>query len=357
MKFPSQLRNASLALLAGFEMQQALAQSTCWVKPDNVHTVTYPLGLGTVYVPKDAKTGSVIGVFDQPFSLTSNEGRFVQCENDGAHTLAFNAVAQAPIHAGTLPPVMGEDVNGKVFETGISGIGAMIRLGHPFDGVAPGSFVPLTRPVVPFNALLTANVVLPVNPLVGRVTLIKTGPILPGPQVVDTALFYGRFSLIPRTMEFQLRATVMQAQCDSAVVSDDPVRLGDWGSAYFAAPGTGTTPVTFSIRLGNCESDPGDVNIAWANIRLDGVSGSAPVPGVSGAFSLTSDSTAQGIAVQIMRSDGLTPIPLGQDVPMITVSPGNTVLDMSARYYQIGDKAQVRPGLAKGALNFTVSYQ
>lgn len=357
MKAPLQLSVWALALSAALDVRPALAQSTCWVRPDNVPDMTYPINLGTVYVPRDARIGSVIGLFDQSFSLTSSEGRYVQCENDGVSTLTFNALGIAPIFAGSLPPVQGEDLTGKVFETGIAGIGAMIRLGHPLDGQAANSFVPIGRPIVPFNALFSGDGIVPITPLRGQVTLIKTGAITPGPQMVDTALFYGRFNLVPRTMQVQLRANVIQAHCNAAAVSDDPVQLGDWRATQFTAPGATTTPVPFNIRLSGCEADPDDHNQAWATVRLDGVNGSVPVPGVNGAFSLTTDSTAQGVAVQILRGDGQTPIELQQEVPLTTLTAGDTVLDLSARYYQTAQARDVKAGLAKGSLSFTVSYQ
>jgi type 1 fimbria pilin len=42
---------------------------------------------------------------------------------------------------------------------------------------------------------------------------------------------------------------------------------------------------------------------------------------------------------------------------MVTITPGNTVLNFSARFYQTGASNTVRPGLAKGALSFTMTYQ
>lgn len=349
---------AALALAAAIQIQPAMAQSTCWIRPDNNPGMTYDLNLGAVYVPRDAVAGSVIGVFEQPFGLTSNEGRYVECQNDGVSVLTFITRSQAPIFPGTLPPVLGQDFNGKVYETGVPGIGAVIRLGHPFDGLAADAFEPQGEPLVPFMALLRANVAaLPISPLLGQVTLVKTGPIAPGPHMVDTPLFHGEFSLVPRAIDFNIRAHVIQAQCNAAAVSDDPVKLGEWRATQFSAPGTTTTPTPFSIRLSNCESDPNDDNLAWATVRLDGVNGSTPVPGVDGAFSLTSDSTAQGVAVQILRGDGVTPIALQQEVPIATLTPGDTVLDLSARYYQTAQANGVKAGQAKGSLSFTISYQ
>ncbi|RMN94500.1 Fimbrial protein [Pseudomonas coronafaciens pv. coronafaciens] len=350
---------AALALIAGAHTGLVQAQSFCAIRPA-VGTLNYHINVGTLYAPKDAKAGAVIGMADLPFSISSSESGNVYCVNDG-HTLTFNSRAINPPFAGTLPPVNGEDVSGKVLDTGIPGIGAIIKLEHPFDGVAAGSFIPLGKlPTVPFNAQMQYNLPAPLimQNLQGSVTLVKTGVIAPGPQVIGNQMFYAALSAISgRAFEVRLSGTVMQAQCGASAVSDDPVKLGDWRVSDFKGPTKGTPPVAFNIRLGACEADPADVNIAWANIRLDGVSGSMPVPGTPGGFTLTSDSTAGGVGIQIMRNDGLTPVALGADVPIAPVASGTTMLDFSARYFQIDDTVAIQAGEAKGALSFTISFQ
>lgn len=358
MKFSPRLWAISVALIAGLPATPVFAANSCWIYPSGnlADSFTYQYNIGSVYVPKDAAVGSVIGMFDQPFSKTSQEGRYVRCENDTS-VQTFITRTVAPIFPNPLPPVQGEDVTGKVFETGIPGVGAMVKLRHPFDGIARYSFIPNTPPTVPFLALLRGVVPsLQITPLLGNVTLIKTGPIAPGPQPVDRLLFYAQFSLIPRAFDFHLSGTVVQAQCNVSTVSDDPVNLGDWRTSDFSRAGEGTTPVAFNIRLGNCAADPGNVNVAWANIRLDGVNGSLPIPGIDGAFTLTGDSSAAGVGIQILRGDGLTPVPLARNVPLVALTPGDTVMDLSARYIQTGDSRDVVPGQAKGALSFTISY-
>lgn len=358
MNFSLKRCSGLLALVASFQTDLALAVSECWVRPAP-GPMTFHLNVGAVYVPRDAAVGSVIGQLDRPFSTVTSEGRYVYCNNIAGSILTFNARAVAPIFSGSLPPVEGEDVTGKIFETGIPGIGARIKLRHPFDGVAGDSFVPLTPPTVPFNAQLfnATPVPLRITVLEGNVTLVKTGTIAPGPQTVDRTLFDSRFSMIPKAFDFQLTGTVIQAQCDVSTVSDDPVKLGEWSTSAFTGPGYGTPKVDFNIVLGNCEVDPGDINVAWAHIRLDGVNGSTPIAGVEGGFTLTTDSTAKGIGIQILRSDGITPVPLGRDIPLMPISPGNTVLDLSARFYQTGDTRDIVAGDAKGSLSFTISFQ
>jgi len=358
MNFSLKRCSGLLALAASFQTDLALAVSECWVRP-TPGPMTFHLNIGAVYVPRDAAVGSVIGQLDRPFSTVVSEGRYVYCNNIAGSILTFNARAVAPIFSGSLPPVEGEDVTGKIFETGIPGIGARIKLRHPFDGVAGDSFVPLTPPTVPFNARLTAATPVPlrITVLEGNVTLVKTGPIAPGPQTVDRTLFDSRFSMITKAFDFQLTGTVIQAQCGVSTVSDDPVKLGEWSSSAFTGPGYSTSPVNFNIALGSCELDPGDINLAWAHIRLDGVNGSTPITGVEGGLTLTTDSTAKGIGIQLLRSDGITPVPLGRDIPLMPISPGNTVLDLSARFYQTGDTRDIVAGDAKGSLSFTISFQ
>lgn len=48
---------------------------------------------------------------------------------------------------------------------------------------------------------------------------------------------------------------------------------------------------------------------------------------------------------------------LSTKVPLIAISPGTTVLDFNARFYQTEPSSAVRPGLAKGALSFTLTYK
>jgi type 1 fimbria pilin len=141
-------------------------------------------------------------------------------------------------------------------------------------------------------------------------------------------------------------------------VSADPVQLGEWDSADFTGPGYTTPAVPFSITLSNCETDTSGAVVATANIVLDGVKGSTPVgPPTSGVFSLTSDSAAEGVGIQVLKADGVTAMPLQTEVPMMAITSGNIVLNFNARFYQTGASSAIRPGIAKGALSFTITYK
>ncbi len=323
--------------------------------------------VGTLYVARDARIGSVIGTVDMNARTTDLAGLEAACTNDGTALLEFNAVATAPVFPGIVDPINGEDVTGKIIQTNIPGVGIRVKLGFPYmaPAVCANCFVPVDGdPSVPYLALndhqrmLTS---LQITHLTNRVTLVKTGPIPSGPHVLDgSELWSASVTTLGRIMRYGVVGTVIQAQCSVGAnpVSADPVKLGDWDTTDFTGPGFTTAPVPFSIALSNCETDTRAGFVATAHIQLDGVKGSTPIgPPSSGVFSLTSDSDAQGLGIQILKADAVTPMELQTEVPLTAITPGDIVLNFNARFYQTGPSSAVRPGLAKGALSFTMTYK
>ncbi|MBH2035416.1 MAG: type 1 fimbrial protein [Pseudomonadales bacterium] len=325
--------------------------------------MSYQRDMGTLYVPRDARVGAVIGGIDLYRSTPNNAGLTAECSNDGNHNLEFNARATAPIFPGPLDPINGEDVTGKILQTNIPGVGVRIKLGIPLNGVGDNSFVPNGPPTVPYDAFNNMRLLIPIrlNSLANRLTLVKTGPIDPGQHTLDgRELFSGHLSDLGKVFSFGMIGTIVQAQCtvDALPPGSDPVQLGDWDAADFTHTGFTTQAMPFSIRLSACVTDPGSGFIATANIQLDGVKGSMPIgPTSNGVFSLTSDSAAEGMGIQILKADGTTPVELSKEMPVIAISPGSTSLDFSARFYQTEPADAIRPGLAKGALSFTITYK
>jgi type 1 fimbria pilin len=355
------------ALVAGAMAQSAMAEDVnsngCrWNGASGL--MTYNIDAGTVYVPRDARPGSLIGTFDRFFFRNNAEGLAVECHNDGTDSIGFEATAIAPIFPGSLPPLNGADLNGKVLETGLNnGIGARIRLGFPFQQACTGNYFCSSDLVVPFtaradHAYITAIRLAASN---SNVTLIKTGPLAAGPNSFSRRLFSASVTGLNTIFAYDIVGTVIQSQCSILAnpVSADPVKLGTWPASSFTHPGFTTPPTNFSITLSDCESDPSGGNVATAHIRLDGVNGSVPVGDASqGVFTLGDDSTASGIGIQILRDDGLTPVALGVEVPLVAINPtGTTTLPFTARFFQTEDRANVRSGVAKGSLGFTVTYQ
>jgi type 1 fimbria pilin len=350
------------AMLVGSCMAPVAMAANCTWNTGGPSMMNYQRNIGTLYVPRDARVGTVIGSIDLNNSTPNNAGLIVECRNDGSQRLDFNARATAPIFPGPLDPINGEDVTGKILQTNIPGVGVRIKLGHPFDGRANNSFVPIGAPTVPYDGISDKALLNPItlNSLSNRVTLVKTGPLAPGPNTLDgSELFSGHFTDLGKVFGYGLIGTIIPAQCSVGAnpVSADPVPLGDWDTADFVGPGYATPSVPFTITLSQCETDPGAGFIAKANIRLDGILGSAPIgPTTDGIFSLTTDSDAKGMGIQILKADG-TPLELATEVPLIAISHGSTTLDFNARFYQTEPATAVRPGLAKGALSFTLTYK
>ncbi|WP_440814265.1 fimbrial protein [Pseudomonas syringae] len=327
--------------------------------------------IGALYVAREAEIGSVIGSIDIK-AITSDPANLeVRCSNDGTALLEFRAAATAPVFPGVVGPINGEDVTGKILQTNIPGVGVRTKLGIP---LAPPSGDPCNNCFIPVDGDSTVPYLgvhdhrrmpspMRIVQLRNEVTLVKIGPIPSGPQLLDgSELWSGSVTPLGKIMSFGLTGTLYQAQCSvgADAVSADPVQLGEWDSADFTGPGFATTAVPFSIALSNCETDPdpGTGFIATAHIQLDGVQGSMPVgPTHSGVFSLTSDSTAQGMGIQVLKADAITPMELQTEVPLSVISPGSTVLNFHARFYQTHANSAIRPGLAKGALSFTMTYK
>jgi type 1 fimbria pilin len=278
-------------------------------------------------------------------------------------TLSYASTASVPVFSGTLPPVNGQDMNGKVLQTNIPGVGAHIRLGLHYDGTSANAFAPdnpREGARVPFTATARTGMLteFPASNHHNVVTLVKIGAIPAGPQNLDgSELFRGTYSDVGTATSFGLTGTVIQAQCTvtSNPVSADPVQLGEWQSSDFTGPGFTTATVPFNIQLSNCETDSSGATIATAHMKLEGKDGSVSVDPALGVFSLTSNSSAKGVGIQILKADGITPMPLDTEVPLVTLSPGDIRVHFNARFYQTA--AAIQAGDAKGALGFTMTYK
>ncbi|QXH52979.1 type 1 fimbrial protein [Pseudomonas fakonensis] len=317
----------------------------------------YNIDLGETWVARDAPVGSMIGTI-RTLPATELQGRGIRCDNDGSATLSFQASASAPLHPNPLPPVNGWDVNGKVIETGIPGVGLYVRLGFPFTGGASNAFTPVDDVGIPYQGEHSRDAgatPIEIRTLFASYTLIKTGTIPPGPQSFGKQIAHSQISNLGSALDIHVSGGVHQAQCTlkADAVSADPVQLGSHDLADFSGVGSTTQATDFHITLSDCEDNPAG-SIARAFIRLEGARGSVPLlPGI-GVFGLSSNSSASGIAIQLLRSDN-SPMPLQQDEPVTPLVIGITRLDFKARYYQMDPR--ITPGLAEGALDFTISYR
>jgi len=314
---------------------------------------------GIKWVARDAPVGSKI------YSTTSTgvlgPGFILLCDNDGALTLTANMGPPLPVAPGTFPPVDGKDVTGKVLQTSIPGVRLYLELGGCLNGVASNTFQANDGGIgaIPYvgenGRKMTPSPLEMRNLIIKYMALIKTGPIPAGTSSFNQEVVRGVVSDVGDAVRLTLGGQVQQAQCTlrADAVSANPVQLGTHDIADFTGQGSTSDPVDFYITLNDCEDDPAG-SVARAFMRLNGVDGSVPVDRDLGLFTLTSDSSASGIGIQVLRSDN-NPLKLEEFVDMVPLIRDITRIDLRARYYQT--EATVTPGEAKGALNFTIEYR
>lgn len=340
---------------------QALASTThCTLTPlAGAMQKVYVRDMGTLYVARDAEPVSVIGPIEALENTPDQNGLSLDCEAYGER-INFDFRASNGVVSPALP-VNGRDMNGFMLRTNVPGISALVQLASPFTGTSTG-WIPIGNnpPFVPFTAY-HEQVRLSGPQLLGlrnRVTLVKTGNLTPGQHQVDGTLFTGHLDWggMGQVVDFTLKATVIQSQCSLVgdPVSANPVQLGEWSVDDFTHAGFTTPAVPFHIRLSNCQVDPG--NQTHATLELEGIDGSAPIgPAGAHVFSLTHDSDARGVGIQMLYNGN--PMPLNLEVPLQPLQDGDLTLNFQARFYQVEPSAVVRAGNAKGALNFTLRYR
>jgi type 1 fimbria pilin len=320
--------------------------------------------VGALYVPRDAGVGDPIGPIDQPF-IQGSGGLTIHCVNDDGR-LTFEAKSAVAPVPGRIPRLNGMDTSGVLLQTNIAGVGALIKLGSPYDGLTNG-FWKLSGPdsIVPFNGYIDVSTpfVLQHSVLRGVITLVKTGPIGRGMQPLDAGieLVNASFTGVPNAFGLALSGSVTQAECTLSAnpVSADPVKLGEWSDSEFTGEGHTTDAVPFTIALNSCLSDPlPGGTVTSAHIRLEPAAGSRTLDAGLGLFSLGGSSSAKGVGIQILGRDALTPVALESDVLQGAIpATGDMLLEFNARYYQTEPSRDVVAGDAQGALAFTITYK
>lgn len=349
------------AALVLFNSGEAMAICTWNNQPGEL---VHNLDLKSVWVPRDAPVGSVIGQANVRHNVPNDAGLTLSCINlNGTEYQTARVTNTQPIAPPLRSTVAGEDLDGRILETGVDGVGIHVRLDGPYTG-AGGNPINYwnasTWHSVPWQGYSnhpTGPTGIQMSNLRAYITLIKTGPIAPGPHSFNgVQLFSGSYDTIGSVMRYHLHGTVTAAQCSlrADAVSPDPVALGSHDMKDFTGLGHTTGPVTFEIRLNDCEDDPSSSS-ARAHIRMEATQGSTTLDPDLGLFSLSSGSGASGLGIQVLHEDGITPVRLDDDVPVTPLVPGETYLKFQARYYQTAPS--VTPGPANGALNFTMTYR
>ncbi len=141
-----------------------------------------------------------------------------------------------------------------------------------------------------------------------------------------------------------LKGTVIEQACTVDPSDENKmVELGEWSTRKISSPGGHSEPVDFTIKLTGCSA--GGVTLTFTG-ETDTNDNSL--------LALNNESTASGVAVEIMDSAHQR-LPLNEESKPVDVDDnGNVRLNFSARYISTSDR--VTAGTANADSLFTLSY-
>lgn len=323
-----------------------------------------PFNMGTHYVPRDAAIGSVIGTANVAFSVAV--GR-IDCPAGEE----FRVAESWPVVTGlNLPQIPGVNRDSAtVIRTNVPGVGLLITV-PSFPGYTSANWEASegNLPLVPFR-LLSRNTLYISGSIPTNFTLIKVSDEIPmgSSAIVNTTSAVQFYIGGRRRHSIFLTGTVIRSECSLAGGANTyiEVPMGDVMRSKFGGKNSHTDSKNVVIPLTNCTAGTYPAGQGWnfytssfAHLRLDGAQGSRILDAAQGILGLTQDSTAKGVAVQVLRNDGVTPLTLGTEVPIDRTSNGNLNLQLKARYIQTVDSARgPQPGKADARAAFTVTYK
>lgn len=243
-------------------------------------------------------------------------------------------------------------------------------VGIPINNIYPSS-------IPNIGIRLTANTLNQLVPYIGKdisvsfwikdfslkIELIKTGEITAGGSLSGSILQYRAGSdsgqlLVDFQISIPVQITPQVPTCRVSVPTIN-LRLGNVAFPSSTPVGTTANEQAFNISLNCSGGNSGTATRAY--VTLTDVT--TPTNRTD-RLSLTKESAATGVAIQITRLD--TPLKFGQDSAAVgntnqwfggsaVFGQGNLDIPLKARYLKTA--AQITPGKANGAATFTMSYQ
>lgn len=360
-----------LAGLAGMLLALgAQAQSACGYGSGNPYgpapfNAVVPLSVAVLSIGRDVPNGTVL--YHQTIR---NRGAYeVDCPASVATLRVFYNILATPK---PLASWNSDPYPGRVFETGVPGIGVVLRT----PGVViPGTWTLENTDHTPWTWHLM---------LEPQILLLKIGPISPGlisganlPSIKIDGGSNG--VLLPlSTYRFTSSIRILSRTCKTP---DQPVPLGEHSVKAFKGKGTGTPWKTFNIELQDCPAFYGagrtviykeNAAGSWvpnileerANVLRYSLTPTTPThPGSPGVVlpspTASGPAAATGVGIEITN-------PAGTAVAFNTlmasgITPTRTEgasyrIPLRARYVQLGD-TEPTPGPANASVMFTINYQ
>ena len=311
---------------------------------------------GTFFAPRDIPAGSTLNNHPVPAQVISF-GDTLRCSAPSFYTatLIGPLAVSTPVDYMTIP-------GNALLQTNVPGVGLAIYM----TGFSPQWNAPADNPNRFIPVTLTYDNPTPVTmaSLQFRYALVKTGEIAPGSHSINQVVASGTSDMGPM-FDLTFAATITVAGCSmpAAPGNQIDVPMGTWEKRVFNGKHSTTPAQSFAITLDACiagsnyPNNPGGAFTGnYANIQIDGNKTSTILDAANGILSLSSDSTAQGLAIQVLNADD-SPMNLGQPVRLSRIVNGTTTLPLKARYIQTADGATPMPGSANGYASFSVTYR
>lgn len=191
-----------------------------------------------------------------------------------------------------------------------------------------------------------------------RIDFWRTGELTTGQYCLPagTTLGYVRFdslTVVRVVMSNGLCANVVGPTCTISTDSKNiSVPLGEQQASQFTGIGSGSPGKAFNINLLSCS------NVQAVLLQFNATPDSDyPNAAQQGVIQLqASPDRATGIGVQLLKGDGVTPMPLNnQQSVWQGAAPPAISLPFTARYLQT--RVRVTPGQANALAQFVVAYQ
>ena len=347
----------TLMLGNNYSYAETPSSGTCaWERADG--TIWYAnykgaINLGTLYIPRDAPVGSIIGSDWVNIPINTSQMKHLVCYNRAGISTSVNGatVINNITAANNRVPA------GSIYSTNIPGVGIAFKTSDLNLSLESG-----TKPYFPYSVRVgfLEKYTIPNIPV--SVLLIKTGNISMGAQTLNATsqIIVDGANIVEN---FVVNAKIVRSECSLPTASKQiSVFLGNVSISNLKTSGVeGAELQSFSIPLTDCISGsypnvPNNLfTSSYVNLTLAGNSGSSILDAQQGVLGLNSKSTATGVAVQILNAGSNLPMPLGTSKQMKRIIDGGMSLDFNARYIKIGDTPTA--GTANASATFTITYK
>lgn len=318
--------------------------------------------MGTHYIPRDAPIGSVIGAARQEYKYAFPG--VITCKQGDEFSTWSNWPAVTGV---TLPPSWEQ---ATILKTNIPGVGMIVETSWFAKSgwrAVSGNFG-----FTPYTIERASSSVILNSPGGVNFTLVKTSNAIPAGATnlvngTTPVRFYSAdhifFSVFVTGSVIRSECSLPSSGAGGKTYIDVP--MGNVQRRDFNGKDSYLRSKDFTIPLTSCVAGTFPTDQSWnfyqnssVHIKFEGAGGSPIIDASKGIVGLTSNSTAKGVALQIMRKDGVTPMKLNENVNIAQVAGTSMNIDLKARYIQTSENPLgPEPGVANAKAAFTVTYK